>query len=81
MIEEEWFDNGQGFLGPEPYGNISPSTLEARGVKLNMLLLDYHWNYWRLRNRIAELEGKVYELEETANGRLISTDDGNDHLF
>lgn len=80
MIKEEWYDNGQGFLGPEPFGLILPDDLEKRGVNLKALLIDYHWNYWRLRHN-AEFEAKQYAVEEAADGRLISIDDGNDPPF
>lgn len=72
MINEIWLEDTSGFKGPLPYDAPSLYALKEQGVDMGLLLLDYHYNYWRLKNYIKELEGKIYELEETISGKEIT---------
>lgn len=76
MVNEEWYkDPKVDYIGPTPEGPIFPTKLAEDGIAINLLLVDYHYNYWRLKNYIKELEGKIYELEETLAGKYSDYDD------
>lgn len=63
------FELWLGSLGyfPEKYyvTHLSDHTPDEN----QQLIVDYHHNYMRLRARIEELEGKIYALQETIDGR------------
>lgn len=57
------FEHWISMLGPYDAGSLPKAGLQD-STRLSLELLDYHWNYWRLRDRIAELE---QELERVRN--------------
>lgn len=52
-INEHWL----GIKGPYKDGVLSSQLdIPRNDEKLVEVLIDYHWNYWRLRRRVEELE-------------------------
>lgn len=65
-LDFEYWASSEGYF-PDKY---SVNAVLSGHKRLNeSTIVDYHHNYMRLRARIEELEGKIYALQETIDGR------------
>lgn len=64
------FEHWISMLGPYPAGSLPKAGLQDT-TRLSLELLDYHWNYWRVRYVLAQLteenEALKQELESVRN--------------
>lgn len=67
MINDDYLKFEKGYNPDVDYSVRLLQVMSSTSIR--NLVVDYHYTYLAMKQRIAELEGKIYELEETLDGR------------